>query len=446
MTNREDLLADLDSFDIDERAEALVELIEGDLSLPAEGTNVNMHMHSFFSYNARERSPARLVLEARQAGLYAAGLCDFDVLDGMDEFLAAGTLLGLRTAVHVETRVFVSEFSHVDINSPGEPGVAYIMGAGFARMPKENSPQDRALCAYRERARTRNEELVRRINAALGDIALNYEADVLPLTPSDNATERHIVTAYLHKAMKVFQHPEPACRFWAGFLDRDEEEIVELMADLPRMEETVRAKLIKRGGIGYVQPTSDTFPPAEQFLDWARSCGAIPMVTWLDGTSGGESDAVALLECMRAKGAVAVNIVPDRNWNIADARVREIKTARLREIVEAATRMDMPINIGTEMNRPGLPFADDLDGPALRPFKEVFLSGARIMVGHTLLSRYANYAYVGEQAEKDLPDTASRNDFFEKVGALPPLTDILAEELESMGPSRALERFRTAVR
>ena len=52
-------------------------------------------------------------------------------------------------------------------------------------------------------------------------------------------------------------------------------------ADEPALEESVRAKLVKRGGIGYVQPSADTFPPVDDFIAWVRGCEAIPMITWL---------------------------------------------------------------------------------------------------------------------------------------------------------------------
>jgi hypothetical protein len=47
------------------------------------------------------------------------------------------------------------------------------------------------------------------------------------------------------------------------------------------------------------------------------ACGALPCATWLDGTSAGEQDIEELMALLIAKGAVAANIIPDRNWNIA---------------------------------------------------------------------------------------------------------------------------------
>ena len=99
-----------------------------------------MHFHSFFSYNAEGWSPSHIAWAAHRAGLYAAGLCDFDVLDGLEEFLQAGELLALRATVNLETRAFVPEYASAEINSPGEPGVTYIMGGGYAAVPEAGTP------------------------------------------------------------------------------------------------------------------------------------------------------------------------------------------------------------------------------------------------------------------------------------------------------------------
>ena len=128
MSNQCDLEKQLDSFDPQERRQALEGLAALKLP-PAKPTdNHNLHFHSFFSYNAQDWSPSHIAWAAHQAGLYAAGLCDFDVLDGLEEFYAASALLGLRATVNLETRVYLREHSEVEITSPGEPGVTYIMG------------------------------------------------------------------------------------------------------------------------------------------------------------------------------------------------------------------------------------------------------------------------------------------------------------------------------
>lgn len=430
MSELQTLENQLDSFDAPQRREAL-EALAGRLVAGPSGDNINMHFHSFFSFNAQGWSPSHIAWAAREARLYAAGLCDFDVLDGLEEFLAAGELLGLRSTVNLETRAFLREYAHADINSPGEPGVTYIMGGGFASPPAAGTPQAAGLQQYRDAARHRNLELIGRINPHLPYIALNYPADVLPLTPAGVATERHIIRAYVNKSLDARGGDAGAAGFWAEVLGKPVDD-VRAMLGTPAIEEAVRSKLAKQGGLGYVQPSEDTFPAVDDFVDWVLSCRGIPLVTWLDGASEGEADARAMLECLTAKGCAGLNIVPDRNWNTKDATVKAVKVAKLEEMVAAADEMGLPINIGTEMNKAGLPFVDDLSGEVLSRFKASFVRGAQIMVGHSILLRYAGISYV----DCGLP-VAQRNAFFGSVGALPPLTTEAAERLREAGANKA---------
>ncbi|MHB8994205.1 MAG: hypothetical protein ACYC63_03035 [Armatimonadota bacterium] len=435
----EQLLVKLDDFDPQVRAEALEGLAGRMISGPSN-ENVNMHFHSFFSYNAEGWSPYHIAFEAKRAGLYAAGLCDFDVLDGQEEFLNAGELLGLRSTVNVETRVFLPEYADREISSPGEPGVTYIMGAGFARPLPEGSPQSIGLKGYRDRATQRNIQLIDRINPNVPDIALDYASDVLPLTPLGGATERHIMRAYVNKAQERFGNDRDVASYWAGLMGKPVEDVEKILGT-PAIEEAVRSKLAKRGGFGYVQPSADTFPMVQEFIDWVLSCEAIPMVTWLDGTSDGEQDGRAMLECLTAKGCAALNIVPDRNWNYKDPEQKATKVANLEAIVQAADDMGLPINVGTEMNKAGLPFVDDLSGEVLSRFKQSFLRGARIMVGHSIMLRYAGISYVTCDC-----GLQKKNDCLEKIGALPPLTREVAAKLREAGEDKAHDVVQDAVK
>ena len=201
----------LDSFDREERRQALKALAECcGATLPEPLERVNLHLHSFFSYNAKGYSPSHIAWEARRQGLYAAGLCDFDVLDGLEEFLAAGQVLGLRATVNLETRAFLHDYAKVDINSPGEPGVTYIMGAGFARMPVLGSRVAATLERYRRQAGARNRALVARINARLPEIVLDYDADDIRLVSSlpicdTNSHTYTICRGILSRIMRIIE-------------------------------------------------------------------------------------------------------------------------------------------------------------------------------------------------------------------------------------------------
>lgn len=445
MQKHESLETKLDAFASAERRAALRDLVLTSEQGRSVSSNVNMHFHSFFSFNAKGWSPSRIAWEARKAGLYAAALCDFDVLDGLDEFWDACLMVGLRASVHVETRAYLKEFSQAEINSPGEPGVTYIMGGGFARTPPAGSREAHVLSQLREQASQRNRALVLRLNPHMGRASVDYENDVVPLSPGRCPTERHIVRAYIAKSRSVFTVQEDLVTFWAGLFGKGTEDARKVLENAPILEERVRGKLVKQGGLGYEPPTIKTFPAVDDFVAWVSACDAIPMAAWLDGTSKGESDPIALLDCLQAKGVAAVNIIPDRNWNYADPAVRALKTRKLKEFVDAAESLHLPVNIGTEMNRDGLPFVDDLNGEDLKPYQGLFVQGAQVMVGHSILARYARFSYVSRMADNEFAsDRRARNRFFASVGMLPPLTRPVADRLSSMGETKALEAIRRA--
>ena len=384
--------------------------------MTGEQMAVNMHCHTFYSFNAYGLSPMALAWLARREQYAALGIVDFDVLDGVDEFLDACEQLGVRGSAGIETRVFVPEFADREINSPGEPGVLYHMGIGFTASQVPASVQP-ILDQLRRTAEERNLGLIARVNEYLAPVTIDYAADVLPLTPHGNATERHIVVAYLDAAARTT--PDPAA-FWAEKLGVDRAKMNALVVDSPALQNLVRAKLMKRGGVGYVQPGLDTFPKVEAFHKLITACGALPCAAWLDGTSPGEQAMEELLTLLIDKGAVALNIVPDRNWNIADPDVKQVKVQNLYDVVALAQRLDLPLNIGTEMNSFGQKMVDDFDAPELAPVRDAFLDGAFFIYGHTMLQRTCGLGYLSPWAVALLPSRRERNDFYTALGRLVP--------------------------
>ncbi len=413
----------LNDYDPDARANALAALMSlvsrGQIALPEPREMANMHAHTFFSFNAYGYSPTALAWQGRNGGLKLMGIVDFDVLDGVDEWYGACDVVGLRGSAGLETRVFIPEFADVEINSPGEPGVAYHMGVGFASGRIPDSAKTIA-ADLRKRAQDRNLGLLQRVNAYLAPVTLDYQRDVLPLTPNGNATERHIVAAYIAAAQRQFDDP---ASFWADKLGRAEDAVREMMGEdgaAPAFQNAIRKKLMKRGGVGYVQPGPDAFPPLETFHELITASGALPCAAWLDGLLEGEQRMEELLALLIDQGVVALNIIPDRNWNIPDPDLRQKKIANLYEVAALAQNLDLPIHVGTEMNRFGQKLVDDFDAPALAPLREAFLDGAYFIYGHVMLERALGLGYQSAWAQEHLPTRRDRNDFYTQAGRLTP--------------------------
>lgn len=412
----EQLEQQLDNFDYAQRRNALEALIEKvrseEIALPSPGTDVNLHFHSFFSYNSCGYSPTKIAWLARRKGLAVAGVVDFDVLDACDEFLQAAKLLNLKACAGLETRVFVPEFFDKVINSPGEPGIAYHIGIGFPGVCTDDKQKDFLIYLHKT-AQQRNQVLIQRINKYLKPVEIDYEKDVLVLTPSGNPTERHICLAYARKASELFETNEALLDFWHKTLGIEVES-----SELPegkKLLNSIRAKTMKRGGAGYVSPDHKSFPLMADTNRFFLDAGAIPTVAWLDGTSKGEKEIESYLENAMDSGAAAINIIPDRNYTQG---VKDEKLYNLYRIAELSEELNLPVIVGTEMNSPGQKFVDSFETRELSPLVWTFQKGAYIVYAHSVMQKQCGLGYTSSWAKNNFQDNIQKNEFFEKLGRL----------------------------
>ena len=242
----------------------------------------------------------------------------------------------------------------------------------------------------RAAAAQRTRDMLGRVNAYMRPVELDYEKDVVPLTPKGNATERHLCEAFERKAAQVFPDPAQRAAFW-------KEKLGDAPAAGAKLQNLIRAKTMKKGGVGYVQPGKGSFPLMADMNRFVLESGAIPTLTWLDGTADGEKSLEELFATGIASGAAALNIIPDRNYTPG---VKDQKLQNLYDVVEMAEKHHFPIIVGTEMNSPGNKFVDSFGTAELAPLVPVFLRGAHIIYGHSVLQRQSGLGYlepVGEE-------------------------------------------------
>jgi len=256
----------LDSFDAKKRKGSLLTLLDmaedGWIELAEQKEIANLHCHSFYSYNGYGYSPTHLAWLGKKFGIAFMGIVDFDVLDGVEEFLDACEIAGIKGAAGIETRVHIPQFREAEINSPGEPGVAYHMGTGFTSSKIPDSVAS-AFLSIRQRAVQRNQQILKKVCVFLSPLTMDYEEDVLPLTPSGYATERHMVQKIAEKAAETFADP---IAFWSQKLDLSTGEVGQKIEDPNGFMNLLRNLLMKRGGVGYVQPDEKSFPTVDEFI------------------------------------------------------------------------------------------------------------------------------------------------------------------------------------
>jgi hypothetical protein len=252
-----------------------------------------------------------------------------------------------------------------------------------------------------------------RVNRYLRPVELDYERDVLVLTPSGNPTERHICLAYARKAKEKFNDNVALSEFWSDKLGVKVEQ-----SQLPEsidLLNSIRAKTMKCGGVGYVMPDKGSFPLMADMNRFVLAAGGIPVATWLDGTSEGEKHIVEMLQIAVSTGAAAINIIPDRNYTVGQ---KGEKLQNLYGMVKIAEKLNLPIVVGTEMNSPGQKFVDNFDSEELAPLVPIFLKGAHIIYAHSVLQQRAGLGYTSEWAKRNFATGARKNDFFERFGSM----------------------------
>ncbi|MBR2345197.1 MAG: hypothetical protein IKA71_05365 [Lentisphaeria bacterium] len=355
----ESLKKSLNSFDSAVRAEALDKFRKANNAF-------NMHCHSFYSYNGYGYSPSMLVALAKDLNWRGVMLVDFDVLDGVDEFLAAAKAVGVKAAAGMETRVFVPDMADKEINSPGEPGIAYHLGCGFTSSVVPES-QKAFAADLKLRAQKRTRTLVEKVNTLLTENAVDFDAVAREFTPAGNVTERHVCCAYRVAAEKKFAGAELAA-YW-------QEKIGAFESDPVKMEALIRSKTMKSGGVGYVKAAPESFPTLDEMNKFIKACGATPTLAWLNGFSAGENDVDALLDLHIRYGAGAATLIPDRNWRASDPEKSRKLVSELDRFVAAAVKRGLPLLAGTEMNAPGQLLADDYTIAELKKHQDVFIAG-----------------------------------------------------------------------
>ena len=233
---------------------------------PSSGA-VNMHCHTFFSYNAYGHSPSSLAWLAKKNGYAAIGIVDFDVLDAVDEFLDACELL--RRA---------GQRGHRDAGV--HPGVRHARDQ-LARRAGRVLPHGHRVHVG-PRAGRRSRRSSRRCASAP---ARRNRDDARPAQRSPGARSRSTTRPTCCRSRRRATPPSGTCspptsrRGERRFPDAAgprrasgpaswacrRTQVAAAIGDYAKFSNLVRGKLMKQGGVGYVKPSPEAFPTVEEF-------------------------------------------------------------------------------------------------------------------------------------------------------------------------------------
>ncbi|MDR1569763.1 MAG: PHP domain-containing protein [Oscillospiraceae bacterium] len=297
---------------------------------PTQTDYVNNHIHTIYSFSPY--SPADAAYRAWLNGLATAGIMDHDSVSGAEEFLEAGRILGIGATVGFECRCSLAgtPYSGRRLNNPDQEGVAYVACHGIPA--SRIHTVDRWLAPYRAKREERNRRMVERINALTGGgaLELDYERDVATLSQSKHGgsvTERHLLYALTLKLLASAERGKAIVTLLKDKLAVDVTGKNRMMlldaSDIYydyRLLGVLKSELVPNI---YIDADAEC-PPLQEFVEFARSIGAIPAYPYLGDVSDsvtGDKKAQAfedafideLIPWLGGVGFLAVTYMPTRN-------------------------------------------------------------------------------------------------------------------------------------
>lgn len=330
-----DYIEKLNAAQTQERISALEELktrlASGEIDVPERQVYTNNHVHTKYSFSPY--SPAKAVWMAYMSGLSTVGIIDHDAINGAEEFIRAGEVIGIPTTIGFELRTDWSDTTLAGkrINNPDQLSSAYICAHGLPHT------QIKQADAYLGRIRASRDKRNRAMMQKLRDIlqphglSLDYDSDVLPISYAQHGgevTERHLLFALAEKMMQKFGAGQKLIDFLQGPME------ISLSGSQKAQLEAKESDLyiydllnVLKGGFVpriYIDTDTEETPPVAEVVAFIKELGAIPTYCYLGDVGASptgdkkaqkfEDDYLEdVFEEVKRIGFTAVAFMPSRN-------------------------------------------------------------------------------------------------------------------------------------
>ena len=306
------------------------------IKIPHKSGEINNHIHTIFSFSPY--TPAMAALEAKKAGLVAAGSVDHDSEAASSEMISACAVLGMGGCSGIEIRVDFTEgtkkefFAKQKINNPDSPGNIYMTIQGIPSAKLEKTAL--FLKPIREARLLRNRKMIENCNFILldtGFAAIDFENDVIQKSQYKNGgeiTERHLMAAAAEKIIRRFGRGPELPEGLKKFLDIDPGiKLKNILSDPSNPHYLFDLLGILKTGLlprCFIQPDRKECISAEKAVNFGLSINAIPAYSYLgdvgESPTGDkkaekfEDDFLPeLFEEIKRLGFPAVSYMPPRN-------------------------------------------------------------------------------------------------------------------------------------
>lgn len=322
----------------EERLENLKRIVSRTTFPPMVPQYINNHIHTTYSFSPY--SPTAAVYAARMEGLCTAGIIDHDSISGAREFLEAAKIVDMPVTIGMEARVSMAD-TRLDgrrTNNPDQVGVSYMTIQGV--------PHDKInvltefFRPYQAARHVRNRKMIERINVLLPDVALDYDADVLPLSmahENGGVTERHLMYALAIKLVKQVGKGIAMVQKLAdmGLTLSAKQEMQMLDAEYPFYEYDLLGILKSAFVPKIFIDATDECPKLRDMVKLCNDVDAFLCYAYLgdvgDSVTGDkkaqkfEDDYLEdVFECLKEEGVKSVTYMPTRNTQAQLQRLRSL--------------------------------------------------------------------------------------------------------------------------
>ena len=355
--------------------------------------NVNGHLHSPYSFSAFTNMEQMFKM-ATNENIMVLGINDFNTTDGYAEFFKLALKYKIFPIFNIEFMGMSGDeqVNGIRVNDPNNPGRAYFSGKGL-RYPAQPDEENKIILnSIVNESFCQVEEMISKLNDFLQQIGSDIRIGIDEIREKwakELVRERHIAKALRIKIFEEFSTDKKRKIFLEKLFKNMEPQ--SLLDDVPALENEIRARLLKKGGVAYAKENEKAFPEIEKVIEIIVNAGGIPCYpVLLDDKNGNyteyESDSVKLLEKLNEKKVSSIELIPGRNdFN------------KLKEFVLFFDKNGFVVTLGTEHNTPAMEpvTVSCREGKALdRELVSISYRGASVIAAHQYLHAQGREGYI----------------------------------------------------
>jgi len=309
---------------------------------------VNAHFHTPYSFSAFSNM-TEIFNHAIEESIDVLGINDFITMEGYDEFYRLAIENRKFPLFNIEFMGLMKQEQKkgIRVNDPNNPGRVYFCGKGLAFHPTLSETSRETLERITANSLKQTEKMVTLLNKHLKKIKAPFSLDFNEI--KDKYTkglvrERHLAKALRLKTANHFKTKKDKENFLKKLYGGEESRVN--ISNASELDNEIRARLLKKGGVAFVEEEDDAFLSLEEIKQIILDAQGIPCYpVLLDDKDGKytdfEKDIEGLLMKLTKNRVFAVELIPGRN-----------DFSMVKKFVEIFSSKGFLITFGTEHNTP----------------------------------------------------------------------------------------------